>query len=69
MGFDKIQCNGVYLFGIIKEGHAALSVNLYPGYIFNPIPMVQGIGIQEGSVLEAQSISQLVDARQLNVPT
>ena len=31
--FDKIWHNSVYLCAIIKEGHTALSVNSYPGYI------------------------------------
>ena len=35
---------------IVKEGHAALSINPYPGYIFYPIPRLEGIGIQEGSL-------------------
>ena len=50
MILNKIQCDGVYLCAIIEEGHAALSINPYPGYIFDPISSVEGIGIQEGSV-------------------
>ena len=50
MAFDKTQHHSVYLCTIIEESHAALSVNPYPSYIFNPIPLVEGIGIQEGSL-------------------
>ena len=48
MAFDKIRSDGAYLCTVIKEGYAALSINLYLGYIFDPIPLVEGIGIQEG---------------------
>ena len=41
---------GIYLHAIIEESHAALSVDLHLGYIFDPIPMVEGIRIQEGSL-------------------
>ena len=50
MVLNELQCNGVYLCTIVQEGHAALSINPYPGYIFDPIPSVEGIGIQEGSM-------------------
>ena len=42
--------NGVSLCTIVQESHAALPMNPYPGYIFDPIPLVKGIGIQEGSL-------------------
>ena len=51
MIFDKIWHNSVCLCAIIKEDHTALSVNPYSGYIFHPIPLVEGIGIQEGSLV------------------
>ena len=50
MAFDKTWCDSVYLCTVIEEGHAALSINPYSGYIFNPIPSVEGTGIQEGSL-------------------
>ena len=42
--------NSVYLHAVIKEGHTALSVDSYLGYLFDPIPLVEGIGIQEGNL-------------------
>ena len=48
--FNKAQCDGAYLCAIIKEGHTALSVNPYTGYIFDPVPLVKEIRIQEGSL-------------------
>ena len=43
-------CYGIYLCTIIKESHVALSVDLHLGYIFDPMPMLEGIRIQEGSL-------------------
>ena len=43
-------CNGIYLHAIIKEGHTALSIDPHLGYILNPIPLLEGIRIQEGSL-------------------
>ena len=42
--------DGIYLHAIIEKSHAALSIDLHLGYIFYPIPMLEGISIQEGSV-------------------
>ena len=50
MILNKTQCDGVYLCAIIEEGYTSLSVNPYPGYNFNPIPLMEGIRIQEGSL-------------------
>ena len=44
-------CDGIYLCAIIEESHTALSIDLYFGYILNPIPMLEGIRIQEGSLI------------------
>ena len=46
----KTWHDSIYLHIIIEEGHTALSINPYLGYIFDPIPLVEGIGIQEGSL-------------------
>ena len=43
--------DSIYLHTIIEEGHTALPIDLHLGYIFDPIPMLEGIGIQEGSLL------------------
>ena len=48
MILNKPQCNGVYLCTIVQERHAVPSINPYPGYIFDPIPSIEGIEIQEG---------------------
>ena len=48
MAFNKIWSDGFYLCSGIKEGHTALSINPYLGYVFDPIPLVEGIRIQEG---------------------
>ena len=49
MVFNVPWHNGVNLCAIVKENHAALSTNSYPGYILDPIPLVKGVMIQEGS--------------------
>ena len=41
---------GIYLCTIIKEGHTALSIDPHLGYILHPMPLLQGNGIQEGSL-------------------
>ena len=50
MFLNKSWHDSIYLHTIIEKGYAALSINAYPGYIFNPIPSVEGIGIQERSL-------------------
>ena len=50
MLLNKTWHNSIYLYTIIKKGHAALSVNPYLGYIFDPIPLEKRVGIQEGSL-------------------
>ena len=42
--------DGIYLHDIIKEGHTALSIDPHLGYILNPLPSLEGIRIQEGSL-------------------
>ena len=50
MGFDKTWHDGVYLCTIVKEGHTALSINPYPGHIYDPIPSLERVGIHEESL-------------------
>ena len=50
MILDKTWHDSIYLCAIIEEGHTAVSINLNLGYVFDPIPSVEGIGIQEGSL-------------------
>ena len=51
MVFNELWHNGVNLCTIVQESHADLPIHPYPGYVFNPIPSVKGIRIQEGSLL------------------
>ena len=43
--------DGVNLHSIVQESHTALSIDPHPCYIFNIIPMLKGVQIQEGSLL------------------
>ena len=43
-------CDGIYLHAIIEDSHTALSIDPHLGYILKPIPMLEGIRIQEGSL-------------------
>ena len=47
MILNEPWCNGVDLCAIVQESQAALP---YSGYILNPLPMVKGVSIQEGSL-------------------
>ena len=42
--------NCIYLHTIVEKGYTALSVDPHLSYIFNPIPLERGDGIQEGSL-------------------
>ena len=42
--------NGIYLHAVSKEGHTALSIDLHLGYILNPMLLLEGVRIQEGSL-------------------
>ena len=48
--FDKTWHNDVDLGAIVQEGHASLSIDSYSGYVLNPIPLIKGVRIQEGSL-------------------
>ena len=43
--------DSICLHTIIKEGHTALPIDLHLGYIFDPVPMLEGTRIQEWSLL------------------
>ena len=43
-------CDGVDLGAIVQENHASLSIDSYPCYVLNPVPLIKGVGIQEGSL-------------------
>ena len=45
MGHD-----GIFLHTVIKESHTTLSIDPHLGYICKPIPMLEWIRIQEGSL-------------------
>ena len=42
--------NGIYLHAIIEQGHTTLSIDPHLGYILNPMPPLDRIRIQEGSM-------------------
>ena len=44
------QCDGIYLGTIVQEGHTTFSIYLYSGYIFDPVPLLKRVLIQEGSL-------------------
>ena len=50
MILDKTWHNSIYLCAVIEEGHTALSINPCLGYVFDPILLVEEIGIKEGSL-------------------
>ena len=43
--------DGVDLHPIVQESHTTLSINSHSSYILNPMPMLNGVWIQEGSLL------------------
>ena len=48
-----IRCDGIDLCTIVQESLAALPIGLHFSYIFDPIPMLKRVQIQEGSQLES----------------
>ena len=46
-----IRCDGIDLHAIVQESLAALPIDLHFGYIFDSMPMLKGVWIQEGSLL------------------
>ena len=48
--FNEHWHTGVDLGAIVQESHAPLPIDSYSGYILNPIPLVKGVRIQEGSL-------------------
>ena len=42
--------DGIYLCAIIKEGHAAPSIDPHLGYILDSLPSLEGVRIQEESL-------------------
>ena len=48
MVFNEPCHNGVNLCTIVQESHATLPINPYPGYIFDPIPSLKGLGFKKG---------------------
>ena len=45
-----IRCDGIDLCIIVQENHAALPIDLHFGHIFDHMPMLKGVWIQEGSL-------------------
>ena len=44
------QCDGIYLGTIVQEGHTTVPIYPHFSYIFDPIPLLKGVWIQEGSL-------------------
>ena len=42
--------DGIYLGTIVQEGHTTFPIYPYFSYVFNPIPLLKGVQIQEGSL-------------------
>ena len=43
-------CDGIYLATIVQEGHTTFPIYLHFSYIFDPIPLLKRVQIQEGSL-------------------
>ena len=43
-------CDGIYLGTIVQEGHTTFSIYLHSGYVFNLLPLLKRVCIQEGSL-------------------
>ena len=44
------QHDGIYLGTIVQESHTTFSIYLYSGYVFDPLPSLKRVQIQEGSL-------------------
>ena len=44
------QCDGIYLGTILQEGHTTFPIYPHFSYVFDPIPLLKGVQIQEGSL-------------------
>ena len=42
--------DGIYLGTIVQEGHTTFPIYPHFSYIFDPIPLLKGVWIQEGSL-------------------
>ena len=42
--------DGIYLGTIVQKGHTTFPIYPHFSYIFNPIPLLKGVQIQEGSL-------------------
>ena len=44
------QCDGIYLGTIVQEVHTTFPIYLHFSYVFDPIPLLTRVWIQEGSL-------------------
>ena len=44
------QHDGTYLGTTVQEGHTAFPIYPHFSYVFDPIPLLKGVQIQEGSL-------------------
>ena len=42
--------DGIYLGTVVQRGHATFPIYLHSGYVFDPIPSLERVWIQEGSL-------------------
>ena len=42
--------DGIYLGTIVQEGHTTFPIYPHFSYIFDPVPLLKGVQIQEGSL-------------------
>ena len=44
------QHGGIYLGTIVQKGHTTFPIYPHFSYVFNPVPLLKGVQIQEGSL-------------------
>ena len=44
------QCDGIYLGTIVQEGHTTFPIYPHFSYVFDPVPSLKRVQIQEGSL-------------------
>ena len=51
--------DGVDLGAIVQESHTTLTIYIHFSYVFDPMPMLKGVQIQEGSLLGGLCLENL----------
>ena len=42
--------DGIYLGSIVQEGHTTFPIYPHFSYVFDPVPLLKGVWIQEGNL-------------------